>query len=123
MPVSSSARPAAAAVVSHAADEDPKQHGTPALAGVRLVEHGRLAAAVAFNSQEPAREGPEWQAQGLGSRGQRLGAVRPPVPPWRRGQCHYSWRGTLALSVRVLTPSGTTICATLANMLILSPVV
>jgi hypothetical protein len=48
---------AAAALMTHAGDEDAQRHGAAALAGVRLVHHGRLAAALALDAQEPGREG------------------------------------------------------------------
>jgi hypothetical protein len=50
-----------------------------ALASVRLIHQGRLAAAVALDAQEPRREGPERLVQGLGGRRQRFGAGGPPL--------------------------------------------
>ncbi len=49
-------------------------------AGVRLVDHLHLAAAVALDPQEPRRERPERLGQRFGGRGQRVVAVAAPVP-------------------------------------------
>ena len=85
MPVSSSALPAqpAAAVVAHPGEEIAERQGALTLGAVRLVNHGRLAAAVALDAEEPRREGAERLAQGLGGRGERVVTVAAPVPPGR----------------------------------------
>ena len=49
------------------ANEDAERQGATTLAGVRLVQHGRLAAAVAFDAQEPGGEGPASAGVGNGS--------------------------------------------------------
>src|SRR6516162_7897016 len=54
------------------------------LVGVRLIHHGRLAAALAGDPQEPGREGSQRQIQRPPCGGQRLGAVVAPVTLGRR---------------------------------------
>ena len=55
----------------------------PTLRHVRLVPHAVLAAAVAGDPHEPARERRERRLEGLSGAGQRVGAIAAPVP--RRG--------------------------------------
>ena len=75
------------------ANEDAERQGATTLAGVRLVQHGRLAAAVAFDPQEPRRKGPKRLVQRLVCGRQGLGAVGPPVALgwWACG----SWPGVM----------------------------
>jgi hypothetical protein len=45
------------AIMAHAGNENPSHHVAPAILGVRLVEHGRLATAVAFYAKDQ-----DWKA-------------------------------------------------------------
>jgi hypothetical protein len=71
----------AAAIVAHTGEDVAQGPVIPS--GVRLVDHLRLAAAVALDAQEPARERAERLVERLCARGQRLGAGAAPVPPGR----------------------------------------
>jgi hypothetical protein len=49
-------RPSAAALVAATGEEIAKPHGALGVGGVRLIQHARLAAAIAFDAQEPRGE-------------------------------------------------------------------
>ena len=72
--------PAAAAVVAHTGEEIAERHGALTLGAVRLVNHGRLTAAVALDAEEPRREGAQRFGQCLGRRRERIVAIAAPMP-------------------------------------------
>jgi hypothetical protein len=87
MPVSSSARPGRPPQPSWRSFAMRLQSGISRRRPV--VQHAHLATAVAFDAQEPRRERTERLGQGLGRRGQRVGAVTAPVALWGRLEGHY----------------------------------
>jgi hypothetical protein len=65
--------------MAHARKQDPERHIALARDRSRLAQHPIPAAAVAFDPQEPRREGGERLVERLGGAGRRVGAVAAPV--------------------------------------------
>ena len=79
-------RQSAAALVTHLLDDvAERQIG---LRRVHLVHHALLPTPRARDAQEPRREGIERLIERLGGRGQRAGAVAPPIAPGDRADGH-----------------------------------